>query len=1011
MALQTYQYPVKDKNGNIIKYETRTADTSTSQGRAQISTYTNEAAYSSGSMNKEDFKKAQADLGYGSNLAPTYQTPKTYGRADRPQNNQSIYFQENVRPATTPTKTPQYNFGGQLGGQNQVILQPETETTNATTNLSDEERRANELANRLKKEREAYGKVVRSESLSDSMNTPLTASFGVGDTSPSPEQTAEDITNQVKSEMEKNFNTQKQRDLLMKQLGIDKTQEELFAEGEKKIQTEADKQIAEIEEKKARAAQSATAMYFGGANAGQSTTTGGLIADTAQRYDKLISDIRTATQDDLENFRNDLSKNYASAQSVLMDFDNQQQQAVLQEVNARIAEKRTVQQQLKESGMGYIDSLIESGQFTEISPESLLQFSQQFGLDIGQISAIQLMEKQKQTLSKGASISEIAQRVEEGTATIEEATKFQQYQNILIQQQDQIMKMNEPSAEQKKMTEYANFVSQFADNPEMIAMANQFYGVNELDNDLPASVQEFQYWNNLEEGTAKDAFARKVGLNDATISYLTARTSVMSGGGEYSITAGTSGTRADRNNNPGNLRAGGKTDDGGFTIFNTPEEGFQAMIKDLTAKMTGNSSAAVSKLGRNAQTLREMISVYAPSEDNNDPNNYSNVVARKLGVSPDEPLSNLINRIPELAKAMAEHEGFKGAIKIGATATSNLPPDVQLIVDTAEDISSVSKQLKDAGLESYTREAGAAFNAKTKQKLDFSNSKEFREARSTVEKLMGGTRMSDAENDKLRDDIQFIMSNGGGFNEALDFATGVRVQNEEDKPITRGLRRAIFGTGEGTAAEKTEIMSLLSQDVANGNRDYAVQEAERIALEKKAKLKADDQYKADKLVGLIDETINLAKENPKLVGFWDGRTFNITKGVKGDYEKQRLAYLLTEIYATKRNEIAGTAITNSEMSFLEDLVGTIADPEQNFLAKLEGAKSTAIKERNSARSKAGLATVEGRFPTDEEKIAHFEKLGGVYGGQDDELSQLDREFEQMNANSSANLDQILFDLQ
>lgn len=350
-----------------------------------------------------------------------------------------------------------------------------------------------------------------------------------------------------------------------------------------------------------------------------------------------------------------------------------------------------------------------------------------------------------------------------------------------------------------------------------------------------------------------------------------------------------------------------------------------------------------------------------------------------------------------------------GVVGYWSGSTPQLPTDVQLIVDTAENVASVTKQLKDAGLDSYNRVATAAFNTKTKEKLDFENSKVFREARSTAEKLMGGTRMSDEENKKLRDDMYFIVSNGGGHDEALDFATGVRVQNEADKPLARGLRRIIFGTGQGTASEKTETMTLLSQDLNGGNKDYAIQEAERIALEKKAKLNADDQYKAEKLTGLMDEAISLVKENPKLTGFYDGGIFNITKGVKGDYEKQRLAYLLTEIYAVKRNEIAGTAITNSENSFLKDLVGTVADPDQNFLAKLEGAKSTAIKERNAARAKAGLATAEGRFPTNDEKIAHFERIGG--GQKTTEapsfLQDYDAEFEERKINQPASIDELL----
>jgi hypothetical protein len=128
-------------------------------------------------------------------------------------------------------------------------------------------------------------------------------------------------------------------------------------------------------------------------------------------------------------------------------------------------------------------------------------------------------------------------------------------------------------------------------------------------------------------------------------------------------------TLADRNNNPGNIRG----PDGQFMKFATPEEGFQKMIQDITAKVTGNSGAAASKLGHQARTLRELISVYAPVEDNNDPNSYANAVAKQLGISPDAPVSQLQTMIPQLAQAMAKHEGFTGTFDLTKQPSVSAP--------------------------------------------------------------------------------------------------------------------------------------------------------------------------------------------------------------------------------------------------------------------------------------------------------------------------------------------------
>ena len=71
---------------------------------------------------------------------------------------------------------------------------------------------------------------------------------------------------------------------------------------------------------------------------------------------------------------------------------------------------------------------------------------------------------------------------------------------------------------------------------------------------------------------------------------------------------------ARQNNNPGNLRLanqpGATQGSGGFAKFETPQQGVVALFNDLSAKFTGNSPAVRNKLGRDAQTLFDVISVF-----------------------------------------------------------------------------------------------------------------------------------------------------------------------------------------------------------------------------------------------------------------------------------------------------------------------------------------------------------------------------------------------------------------
>jgi len=119
-------------------------------------------------------------------------------------------------------------------------------------------------------------------------------------------------------------------------------------------------------------------------------------------------------------------------------------------------------------------------------------------------------------------------------------------------------------------------------------------------------------------------------------------------------------TLANRNNNPGNLRFIGQTGasqgEGGFARFNTPAEGYAALMNDIQAKVTGKSRSGL----KPTDTLVDFTKVYAPASDNNAPGAYAAAVANKLGVRPDVKLHELQGNIPQLAEAIAHHEGYQG---------------------------------------------------------------------------------------------------------------------------------------------------------------------------------------------------------------------------------------------------------------------------------------------------------------------------------------------------------------
>ena len=93
-----------------------------------------------------------------------------------------------------------------------------------------------------------------------------------------------------------------------------------------------------------------------------------------------------------------------------------------------------------------------------------------------------------------------------------------------------------------------------------------------------------------------------------------------------------------RNKNPGNLRWSPFEIDntGGFSVFKTYDDGWKALLHQLTIAADGRSGVY-----HPGMTLKEFFHVYAPSSDNNYPDIYAQYVADRIGV----PVNTLIKTL------------------------------------------------------------------------------------------------------------------------------------------------------------------------------------------------------------------------------------------------------------------------------------------------------------------------------------------------------------------------------
>lgn len=122
-------------------------------------------------------------------------------------------------------------------------------------------------------------------------------------------------------------------------------------------------------------------------------------------------------------------------------------------------------------------------------------------------------------------------------------------------------------------------------------------------------------------------------------------------GGSPQGSTGSGGTRAQRNNNPGNLeyqgQRGAVREDGPgrFAKFGSPEEGVQALARQL--QLYGK---------RGIDTIEEIIKTYAPASENNT-QAYIDALTKRMGVAPNEQLDlNNPTTLSGLIKGISRHE-------------------------------------------------------------------------------------------------------------------------------------------------------------------------------------------------------------------------------------------------------------------------------------------------------------------------------------------------------------------
>jgi hypothetical protein len=131
---------------------------------------------------------------------------------------------------------------------------------------------------------------------------------------------------------------------------------------------------------------------------------------------------------------------------------------------------------------------------------------------------------------------------------------------------------------------------------------------------------------------------------------------VQYGNGSVEIRSG--GSISWRYNNPGNIKFGKFAKETGAV---GPGDGNHAVYPNLTKGEDAMKHLIFSDArGFNTKTILEMLKVYAPAEDGNNPNSYAKFVASRMGVSVNTKINTLSPRQKaDMIEAMKTAEGFK----------------------------------------------------------------------------------------------------------------------------------------------------------------------------------------------------------------------------------------------------------------------------------------------------------------------------------------------------------------
>lgn len=370
-------------------------------------------------------------------------------------------------------------------------------------------------------------------------------------------------------------------------------------------------------------------------------------------------------------------------------------------------------------------------------------------------------------------------------------------------------------------------------------------------------------------------------------------------------------------NNPGNLRPVGAST--GFRQFSTPEDGMKALTDDLTAKLSGNSQAMAGR----TPTLRNLISVYSPSNENATQQLIANAATR-TGLSPDQPLT--IADLPKVQQAIITQEQGGTGLNAGASGVPS-PAGVQQPSSNVGD-AYLSNQIRTLGmLQAAAGKPNAANMLEMGLQLDPRFS--FMRNKNMPAVMQIADAMSNAQKNGNKQYLDNLALAGKFYDRGFvpDGQGGTTVM----PGYVEGRGSIKQGEARGTETGKTE---------AERSAGYTKAQSALVSLERQSKI--------------VDDTINKATtlmDNSNTATGWGNY---LTSGLPNS-DGRKLNNYLNTIKANIGFDKLQDMRTNSPTG---GALGQVSDMENKLLQAVNGA----LDPLQSDQLKENLATIKEMYP-------------------------------------------------